>query len=86
MRSIKLAGAAAAVIAALGLGACMEVEQTAAAPKQGKYQGKPDTRPWDNEPLAYGGARWTKGDKTSWETQIKERNLGQHEDRRIYQQ
>ena len=85
MRSIRVAGGAAALIAALSLVACMEVEQTAAAPKQGKYQGKADTAPWESEPLAYGGARWTKGDRTSWETQIKARNLAQHEDKRIYQ-
>ena len=53
--------------------------------KQGKYQGKPDGQPWDNAPLVYESAKWTKGDKTSWETQIKTRQLGQHEYKRIYQ-
>jgi uncharacterized low-complexity protein len=77
-----LIGAAALVIAAPG---CMEVEQTATAHKQGKYQGKPDTKPWDNEPLAYGGGKWNKGSRESWEGQIKERQLGQHEHKRIYQ-
>ena len=52
--------------------------------KQGKYQGKPDSAPWANEPLAM-GPKWNKGDRTSWEEQIKKRQLGQHEDRRIYQ-
>ena len=85
MKSIRVAGVVAAVIAAVGLGACMEIEQTGAAPKQGKYQGKSDTQPWDNEPLAYGETRWNKGDKASWETQIKARNLAQNEDKRIYQ-
>jgi hypothetical protein len=85
MRSLKVAGAMAALVAAFGLGACMEVEQTGGVPKQGKYQGKPDTQPWENEPLAYGQVRWNKGDKTSWETQIKVRNLTQNEDKRIYQ-
>ena len=85
MRPIKLAGVAAAMIAAFGLGACMEVEQTTTPPKQGKYQGKPDTPPWDSAPLAYGDAKWSKGDKTSWEAQIKQRNLAQNEGRRIYQ-
>ena len=38
-------------------------------------------------PLAYGTTgKWSKGDRTSWETQIKTRQLGQHEDKRIYQQ
>jgi len=73
----------AALAAALGLTACGESEQVVVY-KQGKYQGKPDTRPWDNDPLA-GGGKWTKGDRTSWETQIKERQLAQHEHKRIYQ-
>ena len=51
--------------------------------KQGKYQGKPDGRSWDNEPLAYGSAKWTKGDRASWESQIKARNDGQNENKRI---
>ncbi len=77
-------GLVAALAAAFALGGCMEVEQTTAAPKQGKYQGKPDTPPWANEPIAHESARWTKGDRTSWETQIKARQFAQHEDKRIY--
>ena len=76
---------AAALTAALGATGCMEVEQNATAQKQGKYQGKPDGRAWDNDPLALGAAnaKWTKGDRTSWETQIKTRNNGQNEYKRI---
>jgi hypothetical protein len=76
-----------AVVAAFGLAAlagCMEVEQSAAPSKQGKYQGKPDADPWASEPLAM-GPKWKKDDRGSWEEQIKKRQLGQHEDRRIYQ-
>ena len=80
MTRIVLLLAAAAVV---GLAGCGESEQVIVY-KQGKYQGKPDTRPWDNEPLAM-GPKWTKGDKASWETQIKNRQLGQHEHKRIYQ-
>jgi hypothetical protein len=71
---------------AFGLAACGEREQVVVY-KQGKYQGKPDTRPWDNEPLApeFRGGKWNKGDQTSWEEQIKTRQLAQHEHRRIYQ-
>ena len=72
------------LIAVLGLAACGEPDQVVVY-KQGKYQGKPDTRPWDNEPLALGSAKWTKGDRASWETQIKARQMTQHEDKRIYQ-
>ena len=70
-----------AVTAVMGLAGCGESEQVIVY-KQGKYQGKPDTRPWDNEPLAM-GPKWTKGDKASWETQIRTRNLTQDEYKRI---
>ncbi len=80
MKRIVFVLSAAAV---LGLAGCGEPEQVIVY-KQGKYQGKPDTRPWDNEPLAM-GPKWNKGDKASWETQIKNRQLGQHEYKRIYQ-
>ena len=83
MRRALLAGAA---VAALGLAGCGEPEQVVVY-KQGKYQGKPDTRSWDNAPLAaeQRGGKWTKGDRASWETDIKNRQLAQHEHRRIYQ-
>jgi hypothetical protein len=66
------------------LAGCGEREQVSEF-KRGKYQGKPDTPSWDNAPLAYESGQWTKGDRTSWETQIKTRQLGQHEYKRIYQ-
>jgi hypothetical protein len=73
------------LIAVFGLAGCGEPDQVVVY-KQGKYQGKPDTRPWDNEPLALtGSGKWTKGDRASWETQIKARQMTQHEDKRIYQ-
>jgi len=82
---VKRALIAASVLAALGLAGCGESEQVVIY-KQGKYQGKPDTKPWDNEPLAVGGGgKWAKGDRTAWEEQIKQRQLGQHEHKRIYQ-
>jgi len=74
-------------LAALGLAAgCGESEQVVVY-KQGKYQGKPDTRSWDNEqPVAeLRGGSWKKGDRANWEEQIKNRQLAQHEHRRIYQ-
>lgn len=72
------------VIAVFGLTACGEPEQVVVY-KQGKYQGKPDAQPWNSEPLVYENAKWTKGDRASWETQIKTRQLAQHEHKRIYQ-
>jgi len=74
-----------AVLAAFAATGCMEVEQASSGQKQGKYQGKPDGKSWENDPVAYGNAKWTKGDKTSWETQIKTRNDGQNEYKRIGQ-
>jgi len=74
------------VVAVFGLVACGEQTQVTQY-KQGKYQGKPDTRAWDNEPAAaeLRGGKWTKGNRESWEEQIKSRQLAQHEHRRIYQ-
>lgn len=81
-KAIAAALVAAAVVILPG---CGEYEQVVIY-KQGKYQGKPDTKPWDNEPLAVGGGgKWAKGDRTAWEEQIKQRQLEQHEHKRIYQ-
>jgi len=43
--------------------------------KQGQYQGKPDTRPWDGDQF--------KGDKAAWEKSVKARNNAQNEYVRI---
>ena len=75
-----------AIGAALFLAGCGESEQVVVY-KQGKYQGKLDGRAWDNAPLAaeQRGGKWNKGDRASWEEQIKNRQLAQHEHKRIYQ-
>jgi hypothetical protein len=78
-----LLAAIASLALAAGLAACSEKEQFVVY-KQGKYQGKPDTRPWDNPPVA--GGKWTQGDRATWENHVKARQFTQHEDRRIYQQ
>jgi hypothetical protein len=39
--------------------------------KQGQYQGKPDSQPWDNPQF--------KGDKVAWENAIRRRTDGQNE-------
>jgi len=84
VRRVTLVGAA--IIAALFIAGCGESEQVVVY-KQGKYQGKPDSRAWENAPLAaeQRGGNWTKGDRASWEAQIKNRQLAQHEHKRIYQ-
>ena len=70
--------------AVLCFGGCMEVEQTTSPARQAGQTVRKDTAAWANEPLA-NGPKWNKGDRTSWEEQIKKRQLAQHEDRRIYQ-
>ena len=47
------------------------------------YQGKPDGKPWEAQPLAHEDAKWTPGDRASWEAQIQRRQRGQDEDYRI---
>jgi len=73
-------------VLAFGLAACSEKAQVAEF-KRGKYQGKPDTPSWENGPLpdTFRGGQWKQGDRTSWEEEIKRRQLAQHEYRRIYQ-
>ena len=74
------------LMAAAALVACSEKEQVVVY-KQGKYQGKPDNRSWDNDsPVAeLRGGKWNKGDRMSWEEAIKQRQLAQNEYRRIGQ-
>ena len=76
--------AAALLGGALTLPACMEVEQVTSPERQAGQTVRRDTAAWNNEPIAF-GPKWSKGDRTSWEEQIKRRQLAQHEDRRIYQ-
>ena len=78
MRAVLLV--VAALLAGVALSACGEREQVIVY-KQGKYQGKPDTKPWENDPAVnpYPGPKWTKGDQASWETAVKTRNLYQSE-------
>ena len=71
---------AMAVLFAAG---CMEVDQTVTAEqRQAGSTVKRDTAAWNNEPLA-NGPKWAKGDRNSWEEQIKKRQLAQNESVRI---
>jgi len=65
--------AIAAILPLLAAG-CGE-KPTATVYKQGEYQGKPDTQPWNNEKF--------KGDKAAWEKALKARNENQNEYVRI---
>ena len=81
MSSVRRLLVALAAIAALGgLAGCGEKDQIVLY-QQGKYQGKPDTKPADNDPggSLYTTSKWTKGDKASWEAAIKSRNQNQNE-------
>jgi hypothetical protein len=75
--------------AAFVLSACGERQQVIEQSSEKRYQGKRDGKPWENDPLAYRGISasptWSKGDRVSWENQIKARQNGQNEDKRIYQ-
>jgi hypothetical protein len=77
-RKLLLAGAVA--VFTLGLNACGEREQVIVY-KQGKYQGKPDSKPWESDPAAslYTSSKWTQGDQRSWEDAIKTRGQYQNE-------
>lgn len=68
MKKLMLVAAIAAV--AVVTAGCGE-KQGATVYKQGQYQGKPDTRPWDNDRF--------KGDQTAWEKSLKARNGNQNE-------
>jgi hypothetical protein len=70
----RLTGMACVAAVAAALVGCGEHEQVVVY-KQGQYQGKPDTKPWDNESFA--------GDRAQWEATIKARNQSQNEYRRI---
>ena len=62
------------VVAALGLGLVACEKSQIISYKQGKYQGKTDSQPWDNEQF--------KGDQAAWEKAMKARNMAQNEYKR----
>ena len=72
MRKILIMAAGLAL--AWGVAGCGE-KSTFTVYKQGQYQGKPDSQPWNNAAF--------KNDQTEWEKAIKTRNLGQNEYARL---
>lgn len=79
--TVKRLGVAAIVLAfGLGLTGCGERTQVVVY-KQGKYQGKPDSQPWDSDPASslHTSSKWTPGDKSSWESALRTRALSQNE-------
>jgi hypothetical protein len=61
---------AACTACAWGLAGCGD-KPPVTVYKQGQYQGKPDSQPWDNDQF--------KGDKVAWENAIRRRTDGQNE-------
>jgi len=61
----------AAVLLLCGVGGCGDKPVIY---KQGQYQGKPDSQPWDNAQF--------KGNQVEWEKAIKARKQGQDENTR----
>ena len=75
MKSIVLMIPAMAVVAVVTvLAACSERDQSQAAGAR-----KPDTKPWQAAPTSYAAKGWTAGDKTNWETQLRNRAQTQNE-------
>lgn len=76
----RLLVAVAALVVTAGVAGCGENDQVIVY-KQGKYQGKTDSRPWDNDSGAIPGSasKWTKGDKSGWEAALKSRAQNQNE-------
>ena len=69
----RIALVAAATVVTFGLAACGESPQVVQY-KQGTYQGKPDTPPWDSAKF--------NGNKNEWDLAIKTRNQNQNEYKR----
>ena len=83
-RRKPLVGAALAAVLWItgGAGCSDSPEQIGQATtyKQGKYQGKPDSRPFEAGPSAYSQEKsWQAGDKAAWEKAIKTRQQAQNE-------
>ena len=62
-------------VALLGVGLVACEKSQVITYKQGKYQGKTDTKPWDNEQF--------KGDQVAWEKAMKQRASNQNEYRKL---
>jgi hypothetical protein len=72
--SARLVATFVGVALAITVAGCGERPQVITY-KQGTYQGKPDSRPWDNAPF--------KGDQKAWELALKDRAQAQNEYKRV---
>lgn len=83
MRRRTAIWAAIAALIAVSAAGCGEREQSAQY-RDGKYRGKGDMRSWDNAPSASSPGTWTKGDRETWENEVRSRTVtSQNENRRI---
>jgi hypothetical protein len=71
---VKAAMSWASLAIVVGLAACGDKPQNLEAGKK-----KPDTQAFQGQGDAYKAAGWTNGDQTTWEAQIKARNVNQNE-------
>ena len=71
--SARMLAIALAALAALLVSACGERPQVIQY-KQGRYQGKPDTPPYQGDPF--------NGDRQSWDKAIQQRQQNQNEYKR----
>ena len=80
MKTSGMVIVAVAALASLGVGGCGEQQQVVVY-KQGKYQGKLDAKPWENDPASAlkPSSKWNKGDKAGWESALRSRSLNQNE-------
>jgi len=74
-----IAKLALATAVAIVLAGCGEADKSVVTYKKGEYQGKVDSKPWDNEPNDWSGSKWTKGDQASWENALRQRAAHQNE-------
>ena len=74
---VRASGIAVALLLLFTLAACGERPQVVNY-KQGTYQGKPDTPPYQDAPY--------NGDKATWERAIAPRTQSQNEYKRIHQE
>jgi len=63
-----------AAVALCTVAACERSQVSTGPDKAGRYQGKVDAQPWDNEQF--------KGDRAAWEKAVKTRGMAQNEYRR----
>jgi len=81
MRKLRIAALAVGVVALSGLVACSEQPQLLEGQEMGKTVTR-DTASWEGDPLTF-QTQYTRGDRESWESALRQRVQGQNEYIRI---